>query len=156
MFELVFVPLALLYLLAIAFLVSQIRPPHPGGERLAPHSSTTPAGPLRLWIEGTERPMVRDVAPVRAAGLDLRTLHDLRVYEHDGALDGFPTHLIALLFHLYRNGAVRGCDAMALLFHGRALAADEAVYFALVDVPPEPSVVAFIGRRPGRRGSAAS
>jgi hypothetical protein len=58
-----------------------------------------------------------------------------------------PSRLIALLFDLYKRGAVRGAEVMALLFHGRPLGEGEALYFALVDLPPEPSVVAFIDRR---------
>ena len=146
------VPLIALYLLSIVILVSQVRPPRhgsPAGPRLA--RMPEPADcELRLWIEGTERPLLRSTGFLTAFGLDVRRLRDIRVYEHGGELESFPARLIALLFDLYMRGAVRGADAMALLFHGRPLGEGEAVYFALVDLPPEPSVVVFVDRRQER------
>jgi hypothetical protein len=157
MYDFLLAPLALLYLFAVAFLVSQIRPPRPGGERFPAPRRDRAAPPgdasLRLWIQGTERAVVPDAGFVCAFGVDRRTLRDLRIYARGGDLESFPTALIALLFSLYREGAVRGVDAMALLFHGRALAEGEALYFALVDVPPEPRVVAFLDRRRERHAA---
>ena len=151
------VPLIALYLLTIAILVAQVRPP-----RLGPHvAPRLPRGPdpstgeLRLWIEGTERPQLRSTGFLAAFGLDVRRLHDIRVYERGGELESFPARLIAVLFELYMRGAVRGADAMALLFHGRPLGDGEALYFALIDLPPEPSVVAFIDRQQERNDRAA-
>ena len=151
------IPLIALYLLSIAILVSQVRPPP-----LGPHAVARPkrapdlaTGELRLWIEGTERPQLRSIGFLTAFGLDVRRLRDVRVYEHGGALESFPARLIALLFDLYTRGAVRGADAMALLFHGRPLGESEALYFALIDLPPEPSVVAFIDRRQERNDRPA-
>jgi hypothetical protein len=150
MFDLVFlVPLVVLYLVAMAILISLGRPPHlgPNAPRLT-RAPDPPGAELRLWIEGTERPLLRSTGFLAAFGLEVRRLRDIRVYEHGGELESFPARLIALLFDLYTRGAVRGADAMALLFHGRPLGEGEALYFALIDLPPEPSVVAFIDRRP--------
>lgn len=145
------VPLVALYLLSIVILVAQVRPPDLGPN--APRLTGAPEPPrreLRLWIEGTERPLLRSTDFLARFGLDVRRLRDIRVYEQGGELESFPARLIALLFDLYTKGAVRGADAMALLFHGRALGEGEALYFALIDLPPEPSVVAFIDRRHDR------
>jgi hypothetical protein len=145
------VPLIALYLLSIVLLISHARPPQlgPNAPRFVP-----PAEPLgrelRLSIDGTERPLLRSTGFLAAFGLDARRVRDIRVYQQGGELESFPARLIALLFDLYMRGAIRGADAMGLLFHGRPLRDGEALYFALVDVPPEPSVVAFIGRRQDR------
>ena len=127
MLDLVFlVPLVALYLLSIAILVSLVRPPDLGSNapRLA-RAPDPPGAELRLWIEGTERPLLRSTDFLKAFGLDVRRLRDIRVYEHGGELESFPARLIALLFDLYTRGGVRGADAMALLFHGRPLGRDD-------------------------------
>jgi hypothetical protein len=152
MFDLFFlVPLVALYLLSIAILVSLVRPPRGRPNGLRPtRAPDPPESEWRLWIEGTERPRLRGTGFLAAFGLDVRCLRDIRVYEHGGELESFPARLIALLFDLYMRGAVRGADAMALLFHGRPLREGEALYFALIDLPPEPSVIAFIDRGQGQ------
>ncbi len=156
MSELVYlVPLVALYILSIVVLVAQIGRPDLGS--WPPRPSRAPHAPehaLRLWIEGTERLRLRSTGFLAAFGLDARRIHDIRVYEQGGALASFPARLITLLFDLYMHGAVRGADAMALLYHGRPLGEDEALYFALVDLPPEPTVVAFIDRRHERNDHA--
>ncbi len=152
MFELLFFPLVLLYLLSLALLVSRLRPP-----TLEVKPASRPIGadplrdqqPLRLRIEGTERPALRTTKFVSAFGIDVRALRDIRVYERGGDLESFPPRLVQLLHFLHRHGCVNGSETVALLFHGRALNEGEALYFALVDVPPEPRVVAFIDRRRG-------
>jgi hypothetical protein len=143
------VPLFALYLLSLVVLLARIRPPELGPN--PPRFGEAAAGPaareMRLVIEGTDRPQLRSTRFVGHFGLDAKRVRDIRVYEHGGELESFPARLIALLFRLYEEGALRGADAMALLFHGRPLGDGEALYFALVDLPPEPSVVAFIDRR---------
>ena len=106
---------------------------------------------LPLRIEGTERLLPGPTKFVAAFGIDLRTLRDLRVYARGGDLESFPPALAALLRALHRNGCVSGAEAVALLFHGRPLGDGEALYFALVDLPPEPRVMAFVDRRRDRR-----
>lgn len=143
------VPLVALYLLSIVLLIAQIRPP---GVDAAPRSARMrepPSEAMHLSIADTERPYLTSVRFLAAFGVDVRRVRDIRVYAHGGALESFPARLIALLFDLYTRGGLRGADAMALLFHGRPLGDGEAVYFALVDTSPEPSVVAFVDRRPG-------
>jgi hypothetical protein len=152
----VLVPLIALYLISMAVLASLVRPPRLGPN--PPRFERPPDAPdagMRLWIEGTERPQLRSTSFLAAFGLDVRRLRDLRVYEGGGELESFPARLIALLFDLYMRGAVRGADAMALLFHGRPLGEGEALYFALIDLPPEPSIVAFIDRRQDRNDRPA-
>src|SRR5262245_36624038 len=150
-------PLVALYLLSIVLLVAQIRPPRAEAAALtASLARPRPDRTLRLWIEGTERPRLRSTGFLAAFGLDARCTLDIRVYERSGELESFPARLAALLFELYLLGKVRGADAMALLYHGRPLGDGEALYFALVDLPPEPTVVAFVDRRHEREQSLAS
>jgi hypothetical protein len=148
MFELLLFPLALLYLLSLALLLSRLRPPTLRVKPAARATGAAPlrAQPLRLRIEGTERPALRTTKFVSAFGIDVRALRDIRVYERGGDLESFPPRLVQLLHFLHRHGCVNGTEAVALLFHGRALNEGEALYFALVDLPPEPRVVAFIDR----------
>jgi hypothetical protein len=147
----ILVPLIALYVLSVVLLVSQMRPPQPGPNAPRAAAPPEPLGrELRLAIEGTERLLLRSTRFLAAFGLDARRVRDIRVYQQGGELESFPARLIALLFDLYMRGALRGADAMGLLFHGRPLREGEALYFALVDVPPEPSVVAFIDRRQER------
>jgi hypothetical protein len=145
-------PLIAVYLLSIVILGSLVQPPR-ADLRATPRAARAPErinDELRLWIEGTERAQLRNTGFLTAFGLDVQRLRDVRVYQQGGRLQSFPARLIALLFDLYMRGAVRGADAMALLFHGRPLGEGEALYFALIDLPPEPSVVAFIDRRQER------
>jgi hypothetical protein len=148
MSELVFLlPLIGLYLLSLVILVAQIRPSRPDTTRRLPAAPDASHPVLRLWIEGTQRAEACSVGFLGRFGLDARTVRDLRVYDRGGSLGSFPSRLTALLFDLYMQGALRGAEMTGLLFHGRSLGDGEAVYFALVDLPPEPSVVAFIDRR---------
>lgn len=156
MSELVFLlPLIGLYLLSLVILVAQIRPFKHDTWRRPPAASEAPHPVLRLWIEGTRRTELPSVGFLGRFGLDARTVRDLRVYDGGGSLGSFPSRLTALLFDLYMQGALRGAEMTGLLFHDRPLGDGEAVYFALVDLPPEPSVVAFIDRRRERSERAA-
>jgi hypothetical protein len=73
-------------------------------------------------------------------------VQDIRVYSHFGAVEHFPSAIVALLQDLYQRGTVVGAEMMELLFHGRALKEGEAIYFTLIEAAPEPRVVAFIDR----------
>lgn len=150
MFELLLLSLLLLYVLSLATLLARFRHPGVAAARAVPRASEAELlrdQPLRLRIEGTERLRPGPVKFVAAFGIDLRTLRDLRVYAGGGDLASFPPQLVALLRALHANGCVSGAETVALLFHGRPLGDGEALYFALIDLPPEPRVVAFIDRR---------
>ena len=72
MFELLFFPLVLLYLLSLALLVSRLRPPSPEVKR-APRpvkADLLRDQPLRLRIDGTERPALRTAKFVSAFGIE--------------------------------------------------------------------------------------
>jgi hypothetical protein len=84
---------------------------------------------------------------VSSFGIDPRTLRDLRLYAESGGVASFPPRLADLLRDLHREGCANGAEIAGLLFHGRALREGEALYFALIDLPTEPRVLAFIDRR---------
>jgi hypothetical protein len=105
-----------------------------------------PRPTLRLSIEGTQRPYLRSTGFVKGFGVNPKAVQDIRVYARFGALEHFPSAIVALLQDLYQRGTAVGSDMMELLFHGRALKEGEAVYFALVDAAPEPRVIAFVDR----------
>jgi hypothetical protein len=113
-------------------------------------ASGTAAAPARvvpkLMIAGTERPALRSKGFVKGFGLDPATVKDLSVYR--GASDGFSVAMAAILSDLYDGGHAVGDTIMELIHHGRRLAADEGVYFALVQAHEnaEPRVVAFVDR----------
>ncbi len=142
------------FALAVLVTLVKLHDIGPDEPRLTRDPAPPPAPELRLAIDGTERPLFRSTAFLAAFGLDARRVRDLRVYEHGGELESFPARLIALLFDLYLRGAVRGSEAMGLLFHGRTLGDGEALYFALIDLPPEPSIIAFVARRHARSEGA--
>jgi hypothetical protein len=154
---LAFVPFVLLYLLAIAYLIWMIRRRHQDSAAPRLQRRFAPAGaywrPLRLDIEGTERPELRSTRFLAAFGLNARSLRDIRAYEHPGDLASFPSDLSDLVRDLHVRGSLRGAAAMGLLCHGRSLTEGEALYIALVDSEPEPLVVAFVDRRPEPRQS---
>jgi hypothetical protein len=113
-------------------------------QNLAPRPE--PIAPLRLAIEGTQRPYLRNTKFVKGFGVNPKSVQDIRIYSHFGALEQFPTAMVAVLQELYLKGSAVGTDVMELLFHGRALKEGEAVYFALIEAKPEPRVVAFVDR----------
>jgi len=116
--------------------------PAPGEHKPA----EAPRPVLRLAIEGTQRPYLRSTGFVKGFGMNPQSVQDIRVYAHLGALDRFPSAIVALLQDLYQRGTAVGAEMMEVLFHGRALKEGEAIYFALVDTAPEPRVVAFVDR----------
>ncbi len=155
---LAFVPFVLPYLLAIAFLIWMIRRRHQDSAALPLQRGFAPADanwrpPLRLNIEGTERPELRSTRFLAAFGLNAHSLRDIRAYEHPGSLASFPPELRELVRDLHVRGFLRGAAAMGLLCHERSLAEGEALYIALVDSEPEPLMVAFVDRRPEPRQS---
>jgi hypothetical protein len=103
----------------------------------------------QTWLDDTERSELRSVRFVSAFGIDHRFVRDVRTYRGTGSLGALPPRLAALLRELHPRGAVRGAEAMGLLFHDRPLAVDEALYFAIVD-PASERIVAFVDRRRGR------
>jgi hypothetical protein len=152
MLELLFIPLLILYFVSLAVLVSRIRPPNLRASGAIPSPRLTEPDllreqSLRLWIEGTERLNPRTVKFVSAFGIDARTLRDLRIYAKSGGVASLPPRLAELLRELHREGCANGAEIAGLLFRGRALREGEALYFALIDLPPEPRVLAFIDRR---------
>lgn len=118
-------------------------------------ASSAPAVPARvvpkLTIAGTERPALRSNGFVKGFGIDPTTLKDLSVYR--GASERFPVAMAAILSDLYDAGHAVGDRIMELIRHGRPLAADEGVYFALVQAHEnaEPRVVAFVDRLRARQ-----
>jgi len=83
---------------------------------------------------------------VKGFGVNPQSVQDIRVYAHFGAVEHFPSAIVALLQDLYQRGTAVGSEMMELLFHGRALKEGEAIYFTLIEAAPEPRVVAFIDR----------
>ena len=71
-----------------------------------------------------------------------------RRWLHHFADGPYPGEELAILSDLYDAGAAVGDSIMELIHHGRPLAADEGVYFALVQAHEnaEPRVVAFVDR----------
>lgn len=101
---------------------------------------------MRLTIDGTQRPYLRNTGFVKGFGVNPKLVHDIRVYTHFGKFEHFPVALASMLTDLYDRGCAVGTEMMGLLFHGRGLKEGEAVYFALVEASPEPRIVAFIDR----------
>jgi len=132
----------LLILAVVVFLVSKLDKHHfeqassqaglrPGASERKPEEAPRP--PLRLSI-------------VKGFGVNPQSVQDIRVYAHFGAVEHFPSAIVALLQDLYQRGTAVGSEMMELLFHGRALKEGEAIYFALIEAAPEPRVVAFVDR----------
>jgi hypothetical protein len=145
----------LLILAVVVYLVSKLDKHHfeqastQAGLRQAPgeqKSEEAPRPTLRLAIEGTQRPYLRSTGFVKGFGVNPKSVQDIRVYAHFGAVEHFPSAIVALLRDLYQRGTAVGSEMMELLFHGRALKEGEAIYFALVDAAPEPRVIAFVDR----------
>jgi hypothetical protein len=145
----------LLILAVVVFLVSKLDKHHfeqasspaglrPGAGERKPEEAPRPA--LRLSIEGTQRPYLRSTGFVKGFGVNPQSVQDIRVYAHLGAVEHFPSAIVALLQDLYQRGTAVGSEMMELLFHGRALKEGEAIYFTLIEAAPEPRVVAFIDR----------
>jgi hypothetical protein len=153
MLELLLLSLLVLYVLSLATLLARFWPPNLRTPAAGPSARPTEAdllrGPLRLRIEGTAQFPPNATKFVAAFGIDPHALRDLRVYARSGDLASFPPVLVALLRTLHETGCVSGAEAVALLFHGRPLGDGEALYFALIDLPPEPRIVAFVDRRHG-------
>ena len=145
----------LLILAVVVYLVSKLDKHHfeqassQAGLRQSPADRKPEEAPrptLRLSIEGTQRPHLRSTGFVKGFGMNPQSVQDIRVYAHFGAVENFPTAIVALLQDLYQRGTAVGSEMMELLFHGRGLKEGEAVYFALIEAAPEPRVVAFIDR----------
>ena len=119
----------------------------PGAAAQAPGTGgAQPRVVPKLMIAGTERPALRSNGFVKGFGIDPAALKDLSVYS--GASERFPVSMAAILSDLYDAGHAVGDTIMELIHHGRPLAADEGVYFALVQPHEnaEPRVVAFVDR----------
>jgi hypothetical protein len=145
----------LLILAVVVYLVSKLDRQHfeqatsQAGLRTTPdqpQSGETQRPSLRLSIEGTQRPYLRSTGFVKGFGMNPQAVKDIRVYAHFGAVENFPSAIVALLRDLYQRGGAVGSDMMQVLFHGRALKEGEAIYFALIEAAPEPRVVAFVDR----------
>jgi len=114
----------------------------PGAEARAPVSLPRP----RLAIEGTQRPFIRNKQFVKRFGVNPVAVQDMRVYAGMGPFDQFPESMQSFLRDLHDAGSAVGAGIMEILFHGRRLGDDEAVYFALVESGAEPRVVTFVDR----------
>jgi len=113
----------------------------------APEPSAVAAPPRpRLAIEGTHRPLIRDKKFVKGFGVNPLAVQDLRVYASTGGFEQFPASVQSFLRDLHDAGAAVGSGIMEVLFHGRPLGDNEAVYFALVESAAEPRVVTFVDR----------
>jgi len=118
----------------------------PGTSTAASGAADAPARPIpRLTIAGTERPALCSTGFVKGFGIDPASLKDLSVYRGS---ERFPVSMAAIISELYDAGYAVGDAIMELIHHGRPLAADEGVYFALVQAHDnaEPRVVAFVDR----------
>jgi hypothetical protein len=145
----------LLILAVVVYLVSKLDAHHfeqstaRFGPSLTPGATAPQREPrvaMRLAIEGTQRPYFRNNKFVKGFGVNPQHVQDIRVYSRLGAVENFPAAVVAMLHDLYLRGGAVGAEVMELLFHGRALKEGEAVYFALLDVKPEPRVVAFVDK----------
>ncbi|MCU0805528.1 MAG: hypothetical protein MUF79_10635 [Burkholderiales bacterium] len=120
----------------------------PGAAAAGSDASAAPPRVVpKLMIAGTERPALGSNGFVKGFGIDPTALKDLSVYRRGGA-ERFPVSMAAILSDLYDGGHAVGDAIMELIHHGRPLAADEGVYFALVQAHEnaEPRVVAFVDR----------
>jgi hypothetical protein len=99
-----------------------------------------------LRIAGTETAPGNSFKFVKGFGLRAESLADLRVYAGLGRYDAFPESVRTLLGELHEAGCAVGTDIMEIMFHDRELAANEAVYFALVENDDETHVVAYVDR----------
>ncbi|MCX7893742.1 MAG: hypothetical protein N2544_15420 [Burkholderiales bacterium] len=118
--------------------------------RIAPARPAAASAPVRvvprLTIAGTERPRLASTGFVKGFGIEPASLKDLSVYR--GAAERFPVAIAAILSDLHEAGQAVGDAVMEVIHHHRPLAADEGVYFALVQAHEnaEPRVVAFVDR----------
>ena len=118
----------LLILAVVVYLVSKLDKHHfeqassQAGLRQSPADRKPEEAPrptLRLSIEGTQRPPLRSTGFVKGFGMNPQSVQDIRVYAHFGAVENFPTAIVALLQDLYQRGTAVGSEMMELLFHGR-------------------------------------
>jgi len=111
-----------------------------------PHAPPAAPPRPRLAIEGTQRPLIRDKKFVKSFGVNPVAVHDLRVYACMGRFDQFPASLRDFIGELHAGGCALGAGIVDLMFHGRALDHNEAVYFALVEAADGSRVLAFVDR----------
>jgi len=85
---------------------------------------------------------------VKAFGIPPSDVSDLRYFSAANAsLDSLPERVRECLARSYQSGFARGLEVPAMLDGSRALAADEALYFALVQRPKVPPfIVAFVDK----------
>ena len=96
----------LLILAVVVYLVSKLDKHHfeqassQAGLRQKPadrKAEDAPRPTLRLAIEGTQRPFLRSTGFVKGFGVNPQSVQDIRVYAHFGAVDRFPSAIVALL-----------------------------------------------------------
>jgi len=85
---------------------------------------------------------------VKSFGIPPTDVSDMRYFSSANAsLDSFPERVRDCLARTYQSGFARGLEIPAMLDGSRTLAADEALYFALVQRPKVPPfVVAFVDK----------
>ena len=99
-----------------------------------------------LRIAGTQTAPGNSFKFVKGFGLQPERLADLRVYAGLGRFDAFPESIRALLGELHAAGCAVGNGIVDVMFHDRELAANEAIYFALVENGADSHVVAYVDR----------
>lgn len=117
-----------------------------------PAQPATPAEPSQevrrvLTLDGTTA-FQGSVGFVKSFGIPPSDVSDLRYFSAANAsLDSLPERVRECLARSYQGGFARGLEVPAMLDGSRALAADEALYFALVQRPKVPPfIVAFVDK----------
>jgi hypothetical protein len=106
-------------------------------------ASAEPSQEVRrvLTLDGTTA-FQGSVGFVKSFGIPPSDVSDLRYFSAANAsLDSLPERVRECLARSYQGGFARGLEVPAMLDGSRALAADEALYFALVQRPKVPPLV---------------
>jgi hypothetical protein len=119
--------------------------PHP----VSPAATSAPA-PLKLSIEGTTQFPLERAAFFGQFGVPVKRICDAGCYAEPGTIDTFPSAVASAIRALYDEGTAVGPEIMRVIYHERALAPDEALYFALTRngsaERPEYAMYAFLDK----------
>jgi hypothetical protein len=144
----------LIIAVALAFVFAKIQEKANSKPAAAAAAASTAAAPAPgqevrrvLTIDGTT-PFQGHIGFVKSFGIPPGEVSDLRYFSAANAsLDALPDRVRDCLTRSYAGGFARGLEIPAMLEGGRTLAADEALYFALVQRPRMPAfVVAFVDK----------
>lgn len=118
--------------------------------RPAPLSTAPAPAPLKLSIEGTTQIPLDRATFFGQFGVPVKRICDAARYAEPGTIDTFPPAVAAAIRVLYEEGTAVGPDIMRVVYHDRALAPGEALYFALTRngsaAQPEYSMYAFLDK----------